>query len=89
MQDKDVRLAAQENCLRRKLAAELQKSCTEESVSLRALASKMGTSLSQVQRILNKSNGGGNLTIRTLLNAADALGLELDILLTPKGAKVK
>lgn len=81
MKNKNSRLAAQENRLRRNLSEELKKKCAEENLSLRDLAKKMGTSLSQVQRVLHSGKGEGTLTLKTLLNVADALGLGLKVTL--------
>ncbi len=82
VQDPDVRTAALENNLRRKIASVLDERRQAMDLSLRDLAEAMGTSLSQVQRILHKQEGG-NLTLRTLVRAADTLGLQLAINIRP------
>jgi hypothetical protein len=77
-QDDDVRLAAVENNLRRDVANALEARRLEKGLSIRALVKEMGTSALQVQRVLHREQGG-NLTLRTLVRAADALDFEVSI----------
>jgi len=76
--NKDVQLASIENSLRRNIAAILEAQREKKGLSLRNLAKETGTSLSQIQRVLHKEHGG-NLTLRTLIRVADALGLSVTI----------
>src|SRR5688500_8414901 len=71
--DQRALLAASEDDLRRSLAEQINAARREAGFSLRDLAKKMGTSLSQVQRLLHEDQGG-TLTLRTICLAADALG---------------
>ena len=83
LEDKDVRTAAVENDLRRELAAKFDKARCREGLSLRELAGRMGTSLSQVQRVLHREVGG-SLTLRTVVRAADALKMKLVVRAHPE-----
>lgn len=85
-EDRDVRTAALENSIRRNIASTLDEHRKAKGLSLRELAKEMGTSLSQVQRILHREQGG-NLTLRTLVRAVDTLGLKLTINVRPTPAK--
>jgi len=76
--NQDARTAARENNLRRQIATLLDEHRQAKGLSLRDLAKEMGTSLSQVQRILHHELGG-NLTLRTLVRATDALGLHVTV----------
>jgi len=60
------------------LSRQLRVQATERGVSIRELAGRMNTSKSQVQRLLSGTSPA-NVTVKTLLKAAHALGLELDI----------
>jgi AraC-like DNA-binding protein len=83
--DPEVRVAMQENSLRRQIADVFETSRTNRGISIRALASMMKTSPSQVQRVLHKEFGG-SLTLSTILRAADALGFDVDVKVTKKSA---
>jgi transcriptional regulator with XRE-family HTH domain len=76
--DSDARTAYAENALRRYLAASFELARQGRGVSVRALAAEMGTSVSQVQRLLHHEVGG-SLTLRTICRAADVLGLRVKI----------
>ena len=78
LSDRTARVAYLENATRRKLAEKFEKARQEKGLSLRALAKEMKTSVSQVQRLLHKEQGG-SLTLRTLFRAAEVLGLTLNI----------
>lgn len=60
------------------IAKQLRDHAQTQGVSVRDLAERMGTSKSQAQRVLAFENAS-NITISTLLKAADALDLEVDI----------
>ena len=75
--DRDVRVAANENSLRRTLGAAFDEARRAKSLSVRALAKSLG-SLSQTQRLLHRELGG-TLTLRTLCKGADALDLDLQV----------
>ncbi len=79
-----VALAARdENRLRRRLSEVISKEQKRRGLSLRAFATAANTSLSQVQRILSEESGG-SLTLLTLFKVANALGLEVDLVLRRK-----
>lgn len=82
LEKRGVRAARDENALRRALATAFEDVRTARGLSLRDLAAEMETSLSQVQRVLNK-NQGGSLTLNTVCRAADALDLRLSIQVEP------
>jgi hypothetical protein len=91
LQDTIARCAMRENELRRRLATELDKARLERSLSIRALAKSIRTSVSQVQRLLHREIGG-SLMLSTVCRAADALGLEVQMRVrrqcsTPTGRK--
>ena len=76
--DSDARAAYAENTLRRQLAATFESARKGKGLSIRTLAAKMGTSASQVQRLLHYEVGG-SLTLRTICRAADILQLDVMI----------
>ena len=88
LEDKDVRVAAHENDLRYRLAEAFEEARKRNSLSIRSLAKEMGTSVSQVQRVLHKEVGG-SLTLSTLVRAADALGLVLTANARPRHCERK
>lgn len=59
-----------------RLAEELERARAAKGWSLRQMADEMGTSLSQVQRVL-AMHGSGTIKLRTMFRALAALGLEL------------
>lgn len=75
---KDARTGYIENRLRRRIAEAFEEARRRKGLSVRELAKEMGTSLSQVQRLLH-FEVGGSLTLRTVCRAADALDLSLSI----------
>jgi len=85
MSDPDARTAATENALRRTMATALSAAVTVKGLSVRGLAKAMGSSVSQVQRLLHKEVGG-TLTLRTVVKAADALDLDTMVVFTPRYA---
>lgn len=74
----DARTARVENALRRHLSEQFDAARHSKGMSVRGLAAEMGTSISQVQRLLHHE-AGGSLTLKTLCRAADVLGLVLSI----------
>lgn len=78
LQDKDARAAALENSLRQRIGAALESARLERGLSLRQLGGEIGSSLSQVQRLLHREVGG-SLTLRTICRAADHLGLSVSM----------
>jgi len=78
LQDNEIKAIADENALRRYIASIISKEMDEKCLSIRTLASKVGTSLSQIQRLLHREVGG-TLTLLSIIKAANALGLRLDI----------
>lgn len=58
--------------LRRRIASNVTDRMRDQGLSIRALAERMRTSKSQVQRLLNKTRGG-SLTLMTVVKAARAL----------------
>lgn len=83
LQDRDVRTAAAENSLRRQIGAALDEVRRTKRWSLRAFAEAIGTSASQAQRLLHRTQGGG-LTLQTICRAADALGLRVNVAIGPR-----
>ena len=86
LRDPIARAAAAENSVRRELARTFDGVRLSRSLSIRALAREMGTSVSQIQRLLHRERGG-SLTLRTLFRAADHLDLDLSLKLQPKNAE--
>lgn len=80
--DREARCAYKENKLRRKLAVEFDAARAKHGLSIRSLAKAIGTSLSQVQRLLHREVGG-SITLSTFVRAADALGLTLTMTAQP------
>lgn len=62
------------------VSASLLRVVLNRRVSVRRLAREMGTSASQVQRILTTENPA-NLTLGSLFRAADALDVDVEIVL--------
>ena len=81
--DPEVRCAYKENGLRRKLAGEFDGARKLRGLSVRGLAKTIGTSASQVQRLLHHEVGG-SLTLSTIIRAADALGLSVGMWTRPE-----
>lgn len=61
--------------IKRVLAYQLEQAMKQQSLSKQALAAKMKTSRSQVDRVLDPDNEG--VTLKTLMDAAKAVGREL------------
>lgn len=72
--------------MRESVGAAIDAEATSQGLSLRALATRMKTSLSQVRRVLNRE-GGGSLSLLTVARAAVALDLEIQLRLQPKRAR--
>ncbi|NOY27889.1 MAG: helix-turn-helix transcriptional regulator [Oligoflexia bacterium] len=69
------------------IARQLRAHAKSQGVTVRELAERMGTSKSQAQRVLAFENAS-NITIATLLKAADALELDVDIGLKSRQSSV-
>ena len=80
--DRDARAAALENDARRQLASVLEEVRVKRGLSLRGFAREIGTSMSQVQRVLHRELGG-SLTLKTIIRACDALSLRLKLHVEP------
>jgi predicted transcriptional regulator len=78
-----VRVAAEENGIRREMAKEFEEARIENNLSIADLAHNMETSRAQVRRLLHKEVGGV-LELKTILRAADVLGFYVDIHLEGK-----
>ncbi len=76
--NRDARVAAVENDMRRRFGAVFGEARKERGLSMREMAEEIGTSHSQVERVLHHE-AGGSLSLRTLVRAADALGLIVEI----------
>jgi len=63
--------------VKRVIAFQLAKAMEEQSISKSALAKRMHTSRSQVDRVLDPDNNG--VTLEVLMNAAQAVGRKLAI----------
>lgn len=81
--DPEVRCAYKENALRRMLAGSFEVARAEHGLTVRKLAKVIGTSASQVQRLLHHEVGG-SLTLSTIVRAADALGLTVRLSARPE-----
>ena len=77
-----ARAAFNETELRIRLAEVFSGEMKRKGYSVRAFAKKIGTSISQVQRLLHHDIGG-SLTLLSIVKAANALELDLDICLRP------
>jgi transcriptional regulator with XRE-family HTH domain len=83
LESREVRVSAIENSLRHVLATTFERLRKENDLSVHDLAKLIGTSTSQVQRLLHIEQGG-SLTLETICRAADALGIEVQIGLVSK-----
>lgn len=78
LESSNARAAYDEIRLRQRLAKVIRKEMDERSISIREMAKKLDTSVSQIQRLLNEDIGG-SLTLLTVVKAANALGLHLTL----------
>lgn len=85
LSDPDARAVAAENTIRRTIAVVFGAARQARGLSIRQMAEHIGTSPSQVQRLLHVEVGG-SLTLRTLIRAAEALDLELALHARPKSS---
>lgn len=74
----DAGAALRENTIRRKIAVEFEAARKAQGLSVRDLAKKMGTSVSQIERLRHEELGG-SLTLRTICKAAQVLGLAVTV----------
>jgi DNA-binding phage protein len=88
LQNFDARTAYYANDLAWVIAGKLDDERVKQGLSYRALAEKMGTSKTTVCRLLKKDGYIGGLTLRTIVRAADALGVRLALEITA-GAQVR
>lgn len=65
-----------ENDFRRRVGDAFEQARRKHNLSIRDLAAKMGTSVSQVQRLLHEEQGG-SVTLRTVFRAAHVLQLDV------------
>lgn len=86
LSDRDVRVSSFENDVRYRLAEAFEEARQRRGLSIRGLAKEMGTSISQVQRLLHKEVGG-SLTLTTLVTAADVLELALAVHARPRSCQ--
>jgi len=84
LQSPKARAAYDETKLRERLALVFSEAMKRQRYTVRQLAKELDTSISQIQRIVNR-DVGGPLTLLTVVKAANALGLELDVRLHPDG----
>jgi len=82
LSDRDARVAAKENDLRRGLAESFEVARQRKGFSIRRLAREIRTSISQVQRLLHREVGG-TVTLRSVCKAADLLELEVRLTAMP------
>lgn len=73
--EEGTREAFQAVAIKEVLAWEIERAMTEQNLSRKRLAERMGTSRSQIGRLLNPSDG--NVTLATLQRAAEILGRSL------------
>lgn len=76
MKNQDARVAAIENGIRRKLAETIISKIKNDKITEKEFAKASGIRPAELRRLLNKELGG-NLSLRTLVRAADAVGLAL------------
>lgn len=69
------------------IARRIRERMEEKNISVRELARAMGTSPSQVQRVVSLT-GPTNLTLDTMMRAAEAVGLEVEFRLREAGQPV-
>lgn len=86
LQDPVARVSYRENNLRREIADRVAQACEQQGISVEALASRMGCSSLQVRRLLHMEVGG-NLSLTTIVRAADALGLQLRLSMKTQNPK--
>ncbi|MDP1959010.1 MAG: Fis family transcriptional regulator [Polynucleobacter sp. 24-46-87] len=67
--------------VKRVLAWQITEAMSQNHINKRAMAEKMHTSRSQLDRLLDEQDG--NLTLTTLVNAAKVLGKKINIELVP------
>lgn len=70
-----TREAFQAVAIKEVLAWEIERAMKDQNLSRKRLAERMGTSRSQISRLLNPSDG--NVTLATLQRAAEILGRNL------------
>jgi antitoxin HicB len=70
---------------KRVLAMDVERRMKKLGLTTTTLAERMGTSRSQVHRILNEDDTG--VTLRVLLRLADVLGMKLQIGLEPSASR--
>ena len=68
---------AEEVAIKRVLAFQIEQMMKEKSLSKTAMASKMQTSRSSLNRLLDPFNG--SITLQTMMKAATALGRRLNV----------
>lgn len=76
-----------ENDLRRDFARMVDTERKHRGWSIRKMAAELGTSVSQVQRLLHREVGG-SLTLRTVTRAVQALGISAHVYLRAEGARI-
>jgi DNA-binding phage protein len=81
MQDPEVRATCEEETRLLTIGMELAKQRMSKGLTQAQLATAMGTSTPQLSRTERRP---GNVTMRTLMRYADAMGMELDIKLVAK-----
>jgi hypothetical protein len=86
LENPDARAAALENSLRRELASAIDEAREAGKISIRGLADSIGTSVSQVQRLLHRELAG-SLTLRTICRAVDKLDLCISLHIRPRTPK--
>ena len=69
--------------LKRVIAWQLEQAMKEQKISKKALAERMKTSRTAVDRALDQSDPG--MTLATLASAARALGQRVEVRLVPEG----
>ena len=77
LQDQGTLTETTNRAIKRVIAFQLQEAMEKESLSKNALAERMHTSRSQLDRILDPDNDG--VTLKALASAAKAVGRELSI----------
>lgn len=73
--------------IKRVLSYQIRQAMQQQNLSKSALASRMGTSRSALDRLLDPTNE--SVTLATLINVAESTNQQLRVQLVPDEAKVK
>ena len=83
MADRNARVAYIENSIRREIAERFESALAARGMGVQDFTARLGTGLAQARRVLAREVGG-DLTLNTICRAADLLGFDVEVRLTPK-----